>query len=90
MPQTKFTWVPHVGWEYYFFVAVGVLQGLFSALIVRMMAAASRWLRRHRLLKTYRFTTGLSVCFVCATMRFVFPPMAVTKHALLNDLFTHR
>ena len=90
VPETKFVWVPHVGWEYYFFVAVGVVQGLFSALIVRMMAATSRWLRRRQILKRRRFVTGLSVCFVCATLRFVFPPMGVTKHTLLNDLFTHR
>ena len=27
---------------------------------------------------------------MCATLRFVFPPMGVKKSALLNDLFTHR
>ena len=44
VPETRFVWLPHVGWEYYFFVAVGVLQGLFSALLVRMIAGTSRWL----------------------------------------------
>ena len=90
VPETRFVWLPHVGWEYYFFVAVGVLQGLFSALLVRMIAGTSRWLRGRGLLKTRRFACGLSVCFVCATLRFVFPPMGVKKSALLNDLFTHR
>ena len=65
-------------------------QGLFSALLVRMIAGTSRWLRGRGLLKTRRFACGLSVCFVCATLRFVFPPMGVKKSALLNDLFTHR
>ena len=27
---------------------------------------------------------------MCATLRFVFPPMGVKKSALLTDLFTHR
>ena len=62
VPETRFVWLPHVGWEYYFFVAVGVLQGLFSALLVRMIAGTSRWLRGRGLLKTRRFACGLSVC----------------------------
>ena len=30
VPETRFVWLPHVGWEYYFFVAVGVLQARVS------------------------------------------------------------
>lgn len=90
VPETKFVWQPHVGWEYVFFLVVGVLQGLLSACVVGLMSATATELRRRKLLKTRRFTTGLSVCLACTTLRYIFPPMGVSQHSLLSDLFTHR
>ena len=90
VPETKFVWQPHVGWEYVFFLVVGVLQGLLSACVVGLMSATTTALRRRKLLKTRRFTTGLSVCLACTTLRYIFPPMGVSQHSLLSDLFTHR
>ena len=51
IPNTQFAWVPHVGWQYWCYLLVGVLQGLLSVLIVKCLAIGSSIITRASLFK---------------------------------------
>ncbi len=90
VPITRFTWEPHIGWEYSIFFSIGILQGLLAVLIVAVFTRVYFGLRRHRLLPYRRRATGLAVCAMCNAAVLTLPPMGRSPHSVLSDLFTDR
>ena len=90
VPATDIPWAPHVGWEYLAFAGLGVMSGLLSGLIVKVMAIAVRLLRSHGLLRpvTRRLVTGLSVCTLAVVCKYALPlnSMEDGEH-ILTELF---